>query len=196
MAFHLTYKRKRSLELIALVDMVFVLLIFFILAFIVSKRSLQEKGFLIPVPKEEYGYAQALIQLIDGDRVYYLDELDMNSVAGYCNDRLSAQEIKQRLMNTNVISYDRLIDKLERIRGQAVRNKDREYFIVIRSPGDLEYTYALEIMALISNYNLYNMRYGCVGGGLESLSFSSCEPKEQNFVTYSQKTMQIDFLDQ
>lgn len=64
---------RRKVGLVGLIDLIFLLLIFFLLTTTTSLGR-QDQRITIPVPLNEQGQAQVLIQVVDNNRYVYLDE--------------------------------------------------------------------------------------------------------------------------
>jgi biopolymer transport protein ExbD len=168
---------KEKIELVSLIDMIFILLVFFLVTSFVIKLSLQERSLYIPTPKNVLGRAQLLIQFVDENRIFWLDEEASTIVEsieenyGYLSDSNLRDRILSDLMSNNVISLDQMDSKINRLIGLANQDPFTNYFILIRCPNELPYFYVVDVIERISNTQYRNIKYGCVGGTFNDIRF-------------------------
>jgi len=159
-------------------DMIFMLLIFYLVTSYNPKTSYQEKQIFIPTPKNDVGRSQIVLQLTDTDRSLWLDETASDQVAeledqfGFLpTDRLN-QTLFDLLIEQNIVTEEKLHRNLERLVDQANRNPQANYFVLIRVPFEAPYYRVVDLISTISSTQFYNIRYGCVAGTLEELRLS------------------------
>lgn len=175
MAFKNKKKPKERIELVSLIDMVFILLVFFLVTSFAIRLPLQERSLSIPTPENSLGRAQTVIQFIDDDRVFWLDE-DATSMVEEIEDSLgylSRDRLKNRivteLIRRNTISFNRLDEELEALRMRAEQDTFARYFVLVRCPDEVPYFRVLDVMTKVSNTRYSNIKYGLVGGTLEEI---------------------------
>ena len=138
MAFKDKKTPKERIELVSLIDMVFILLVFFLVTSFAIRLPLQERSLSIPTPDNRLGRAQIMIQFIDENRVFWLDE-DATELVGEIEDSLgylSQDRLKSRiisgLIRRNTISVERLDEELEHLRERAEQDTFARYFVMVR----------------------------------------------------------------
>jgi biopolymer transport protein ExbD len=174
-AFKNKKKPKERIELVSLIDMVFILLVFFLVTSFAIRLPLQERSLSIPTPENSLGRAQTVIQFIDDDRVFWLDE-DATSMVEEIEDSLgylSRDRLRNRivteLIRRNTISLARLDEELERLRMRAEQDTFARYFVLVRCPDEVPYFRVLDVMTKVSNTRYSNIKYGLVGGTLDEI---------------------------
>ncbi len=172
---------KRKLNLISLMDVVFILLIFFLVSVFFASLPNEERKLFIPTPKNEAGSAQVLIQLIDDESYFYIDPLVteglVNDITTIDRGGLSASAKlaakKNLLMRRCTFKMDdpqnNLFDKLAKLLDHANNHPEEEYFVIIRCPGDLPYSKVIDVIQILSNSTYQNIQYGCVGGTIDDI---------------------------
>lgn len=173
---------KKRLTLVSLMDVVFILLIFFLVSVFFSSLPNEERKLFIPTPKNEPGSAQVLIQLIDEDNYFYIDPLVteglVNDITAIDNRgglsasaKLAAK--KRLLMRKCTFAIDdaqnNLFGKLNTLMAHANTHPEEEYFVIIRCPGNLPYSRVIDIIQVLSDSKYQNVQYGCVGGTLDDI---------------------------
>ncbi|TDI85356.1 MAG: hypothetical protein E2O78_04695, partial [Caldithrix sp.] len=100
MAFRKLTQAHRKIQLVSLIDLIFILLIFFIISSVMIKLTRAEAKLYIPTPKNEPGEAQILIQIIDQDRYLWIDHsaIDTLNQRSYKLRRPLRQEEKVDLL--------------------------------------------------------------------------------------------------
>ncbi len=175
MAFKRNRERKRTIELVSFMDMIFILLVFFLVTSFVIRTSYQERSLYVPTPKNTLGRAQILIQLIGNDRVFWMDESASDLVSkieenyGYLSPVHLRNKILSELIKQNSFSFNKLGEKLENLRTRAEKNPSAKFFVLIRSPNDMPYFRIVDIIAKLSNTKYRNINYGCVGGTIAQI---------------------------
>ena len=172
---------KRKLNLISLMDVVFILLIFFLVSVFFASLPNEERKLFIPTPKNEAGSAQILIQLIDDESYFYIDPLVteglVNDITGIDRGGLNASAKlaakKNLLMRRCKFKMDdpknNLFDKLVKLLNHANTHPEEVYFVIIRCPGNLPYSKVIDVIQVLSNSTYQNIQYGCVGGTIDDI---------------------------
>lgn len=201
MFIKISERGKDKIELVSLIDMIFILLVFFLVTSFVIKLNLQERSLYIPTPKNVLGRAQLLIQFIDENRIFWLDEEASTVVEsnekdyGYLSDANLRDRILSDLMSNNVISLDQMDSKINRLIDLANQDPFTNYFILIRCPNDLPYFYVVSVIERISSTQYRNIKYGCVGGTLDDIRFCKriYNVVEKDTKGNRRKNLRIDF---
>ena len=119
MAFKKKRRPKERVELVSLIDMVFILLVFFLVTSFVIRMPIQERSVSIPTPENKLGRAQIVIQYIDEERVFWLDEQAASVVEeveenyGYLSPVRLRNRILSELISRNTFSVEQLEEKLK-----------------------------------------------------------------------------------
>ena len=175
MAFKRKFKQKESVELVSMIDMIFILLVFFLVTSFVIRTPFQERGMYVPTPENSLGRAQIVIQFIDADRFFWLDEsasaivTDIENNFGYLSPSRLRDKMISELLNQNIFSFNQLEEKLTQLRRQADQNPFTKFFVLIRCPNEIPYFYIIQVMARLSDTSYRNIKYGCVGGTLHQI---------------------------
>jgi biopolymer transport protein ExbD len=174
---------RRRLALISLMDVVFILLIFFLVSVFFSSLPNEERKLFIPTPKNEPGSAQVLIQLIDDESFFYIDPLVtetlVNDITRIDNRGGSLAEKRNVLlrrctfpMRDERSGLNNLVEKINGLTDHANLHPEEEYFVIIRCPGELPYSRVIELIQFLGRSTYKNIQYGCVGGTISDISGS------------------------
>jgi biopolymer transport protein ExbD len=179
---------NRQLGLISLMDVVFILLIFFLVSVFFASRPNEERKLFIPTPKNEAGSAQVLIQLIDDDSFFFVDpqvteKLVVDITAIDARGGMSASQrlaAKRNILTTQGTfsmrnrrtGGNQLIEKVNSLVDYADAHPEEAYFVMIRCPGELPYSRVIAIIQLLSQSTYKNIQYGCVRGTIEDIQQS------------------------
>ena len=173
MAFKPFNIEKRKPQLHSLVDMAFILLLFFLVTSVIAQLTRTEQKLSIPTPKNERGRAQILVQFIDEDRFFYLDE-SASTLArrifanyGYLPMNEQIRMVINSLMNQYTMDKKTLFNQLASLTQSAQNNSRANFFIVFRCPDELPYYHVIDVMQTVSG--LPNIQYGCVGGSIDDI---------------------------
>lgn len=175
MAFKEPKRQKERIELISMVDMIFILLVFFLVNNFVIKIPLQERSLYIPTPKNELGRAQIVIQFVEDGQIFWMDENvsefvnQLEENYGYLSEDRLRRRILSELLSRNIISPAELDEKLESLVERANSDPYINYFILIRCPNELPYYRIVNVITKISDTTYRNVKYGCVGGTLKDI---------------------------
>ena len=172
MAFRKGEIGRRKTELISLIDVVFLLLLFFLITSFVIHLSKEEQKLDIPTPENRRGRTQILIQLLEGGRFFWIDE---NSAAvvqkireenSYLPANLLNTEVLRGLERTNTFSETRFRAKLRELIRKADEDPRAKYFVLIRCPNEIPYFKVVDIIRVLSGSKYGNIKYGCIGGSI------------------------------
>lgn len=175
MAFKNQKRHKERVELVSLIDMIFILLVFFLMTSFVIRMPMQERSMYVPTPDNALGRAQMLIQFVDEDRVFWMDESASTVVEeiednfGYLSPASLRNRILTELIARNTIFLDELDERLERLRNRADGDPFTRFFMLIRCPNEIHYFRVIDVIAKISETKYRNIKYGCVGGTLDEI---------------------------
>jgi biopolymer transport protein ExbD len=170
-------RQRERIELVSLVDMIFILLVFFLVTSFVVKMNLRERSLYLPTPKNDLGRAQLLIQFVDENRIFWLDDEASTIVAsaeenyGYLSDEGLRDRILSDLLSNNVISLDQMESKISRLISSANQDPFTNYFILIRCPNELPYFHVVNVIEKVSSTQYRNIKYGCVGGTFDDIRY-------------------------
>ena len=175
MAFKKKRRPKERVELVSLIDMVFILLVFFLVTSFVIRMPIQERSVSIPTPENKLGRAQIVIQYIDEERVFWLDEHAASIVEeveenyGYLSPVRLRNRILSELISRNTFSVEQLEEKLKQLGVQATEDPFSRFFVLIRCPNEIPYFRIINVIAMLSDTPYRNIKYGCVGGTLSQI---------------------------
>lgn len=175
MSFKIKKDQPHKLELVSLIDMIFILLVFFLVTSFVIRMPLEERNLYVPTPKNEQGRAQIVIQIMSTDSSLWIDESASELVSrieedyGYESQERLKQRILNRLIRDSKVSNSEMINRLDRLCQGADQNPQANYFVLIRCPYEMPYSMVVELISRIHDTAYRNVRYGCVGGHLDDL---------------------------
>ena len=174
-AFKTKKKPKERVELISLIDMVFILLVFFLVTSFVIQMPVQERSISIPTPENALGRAQIVLQYIDEDRVFWLDESATSVVEeieenfGYLSPVRLKNRIISELIARNTFTITQIENKIEQLRTQAAQDPSSGFFILIRCPNEIPFFRVIDVITVLSDTPYRNIKYGCGGGTLSQI---------------------------
>jgi biopolymer transport protein ExbD len=202
-AFKRRQKKKERVELVSLMDMIFILLVFFLVTNFVIQTPPKERSLYIPVPKNQVGRAQMLIQFIDNNHVFWLDERssdiveEVESNYGYLSDQRLRDIILERLFTENTLTMEELASRLDAVLIEANEDPTASSFILIRCPHSVPYFVVINIIARLSETQYSNVKYGCVSGTIEEIR--NCRKiytaYERDARGNQRKNIRIDFVE-
>ncbi len=201
MPFSKIKKRKDAVELVSLIDMIFILLIFFLVTSYVIQMPLQERKLGIPTPENELGRAQIVLQFINEGSIVWLDQSvsgtveSMENELGYLTGSELQRRIVERLIQDNTNSMRGLRMRISRLKNLAKASPNQKFFVLIRCPNDLPYYKIIQTIASLVDPETGNIQYGCVGGDLSEIQ--NCRRiytvLERDGSGRLQKNIRIDF---
>lgn len=175
MAFKWPKRHKDQIELVSLIDMIFILLVFFLVTSYVIRMPLKEHTLYIPTPENERGRAQIMVQLIDASTVLWLDESasarieSIEEEYGYLSPSALRNRIIDALISENTIPFSELDARISRLKARAEADPHQRFFLLIRSPDAMPYIRIVDIVSRLSDSKYRNIKYGCVGGALKDI---------------------------
>ena len=175
MAFKRLDTEKRKMQLISLMDMAFILLLFFLVTVFIAHPSQQEQKLYVPTPENVRGRAQIMIQLLPDNQFVWIDESSTAIVEsiqrdfGYLAPSTLKAKIIDDLLRRNTLESRRLRNRLERLVKQADKDPNAEYFVLIRCPDEIAYFRVVDIIKRLSDCKYHNIKYGCVGGTIDQI---------------------------
>ena len=173
MAFRKLSQEKRSVPLTSLIDLIFILLIFFIISSVMIKLTKGESKLYIPTPINEPGEAQVLIQILDEDSYLWLDHTAIDTLLFYRSQLPDPKDHRAKvdlLLDKMTLNSQMLYDRLANLAESSNFQRNREYFIMIRCPDHFPYYYATNIIERLAGNP--NFEYGCVAGSIEDIKAS------------------------
>ena len=176
--------------LIGLIDVIFLLLIFFLVTKVVTELGKMEQKVLVGVPKNEPGYAQILIQVVDPDSYIWLDYKAFEPIYKSIRrpDQLSPQtrtkKFREGLSQLKPISFEEIKAKItnkldsinkenERAVGKSSRNPQiAKYYFLIRCPDRYPYGVVVDLLRLVEENrgNMGAINYGTTGGDFDDIA--------------------------
>ena len=176
MAFKNRERQKEKVELVSLIDMIFILLAFFLVTNFVIRVPQQERSLYIPTPDNTPGNAQIMIQFINEEEVLWIDSHDlkivesMQSELGFMKNEVLMDTILAVLLDSNILKLKDLDAKLENLKSDANEDPELESFVLVRCPNDVPYFRVVDIIVKLSSAHFKNLKYGCVGGTVDEIS--------------------------
>lgn len=187
MAFKKKPVDNRKIQMISLIDLIFILLLFFIITSVMVNLTRGESKLYIPTPKNEPGEAQILIQIIDENRYLWLDHTAIDTLYEYSEALPNPKDVRAKidlLVEKMTLDQDALFARLEELLESSNSATKKDYFVLIRCPNALPYHYAISIVERLAD-NPY-FEYGCLAGSLDDMRASKTLKIEGN-------VLQIDF---
>lgn len=173
MAFKRFNSNNRRTQLHSLIDMAFILLLFFLVTSMIAQLKKSEQKLSIPTPENEPGRAQILVQFIDATNFLFLDQTantiveEVNRTYGFRSEEFRRNMIVEILLERRKFDKPNTLDRLRRLKSRAQDNPQETYFVLIRCPDELPYFHVIDMIQAISG--LPNVHYGCVGGSFQDI---------------------------
>jgi biopolymer transport protein ExbD len=174
-AFKRPPRHKKEIDLVSLIDMIFILLVFFLVTSFSIRQPNEERTLFVPTPENQTGRAQIMIQLIDQSTALWLDESASGFVESIENEYgyLSPDRLRQRiidaLVSQNTISSSELAARIAQLKERAASDPHQRFYLMIRSPDAMPYFRIVEIVSQLSDSQYRNIKYGCVGGTFQEI---------------------------
>ena len=118
MAFKKKPPDNRKIQMVSLIDLIFILLLFFIITSVMVKLTLGESKLYIPTPTNEPGEAQILIQIIDENRYLWLDHTAIDTLYEYSEALPNPKDVRAKidlLVEKMTLDQDALFARLEEL---------------------------------------------------------------------------------
>ncbi len=163
------------MELVSFIDMIFILLVFFLLTNFSVSTSMEEKELFIPTPENVVGRSQIVLQMIDQNRVLWLDEKasqivsDVENQFGYLSPQALNEANITALVEKSSVTKQQLQMQLQFLVQQANQNPQAIYFVLIRVPNEMPYYIVVDVISTLSTAQFQNIKYGCIAGTLDEL---------------------------
>lgn len=173
MAFNKYDMGRKKPQMLSLIDMAFILLLFFLVTSMVAQMTREEQKLAVPTPENKPGRAQILVQFVDENGFLFLDKSATAIVGqvqnnfGYKSQQWQQQRIVSRLMDDRYFTKTQLLARLKELKMNAANHPEENYFVLIRCPDEIAYYHVIEIIQAVSG--LSNINYGCVGGSIEDI---------------------------
>ncbi len=183
MAFKREAPHGRKLQMVSLIDLIFILLIFFIISSILIRMTDGEAQLYLPTPKNEPGETQVMIQIIDADSYVWLDHTAIDTLLHYSENgtrRLSTEAKVDLLVDKMSLDSRRLGQRIERLKQEVNAKPDLDFFVLVRCPDELPYYFATNVVEKLVDSP--HFQYGCVGGSIADLRASSDIFIERNVI--------------
>lgn len=161
---------KSKVELIPLMDMVFILLVFFLVTMFVTQLSKQEQKLDIPTPKNEPGRAQIMLQILPGGDFVWIDSCatsivnDVEDNFGYLSPQMLRAKKVEEVLKRSRYTPQNFEKKLTAFVEQANADPNASYFVLIRCPNEVPYFRVVDVIKYLTDCVYHNIDYGCVGG--------------------------------
>jgi biopolymer transport protein ExbD len=185
-AFERRLAGKKEIQLVSCMDMIFNLLLFFLVTSNIATNAKLEKRFIFPIPKYDLGSAEIFIQWIDDRSVFWIDQTASVQVQrvldqySYMSPEEQNRETVALLKIQNKLNADQLDLRLQSVIHEADANPGRKYFALLRCPNEVPYDRVIEAVARLSCTKYGNVEYGCVGGSLTDLRMSVLEKTDSD----------------
>ncbi|MFQ5650488.1 MAG: biopolymer transporter ExbD [bacterium] len=173
MAFRRLSLGNRKIQMISLIDLIFILLIFFIITSILIKLTKGEARLYIPTPKNEPGEAQVLVQILDDQKYLWVDHTAIDTLNYYTYKRRNALSTEAKvdvLLQKMTLDSAALQQRIYKLVADAREQPNKDYFVLIRCPDYLPYHHATKIVEKL--VDAPNFEYGCVAGTIEEIKNS------------------------
>lgn len=187
MAFRKLSPANRKIQLVSLIDLIFILLIFFIITSVLIKLVRGESQLYIPTPKNEPGEAQILIQILDEDRYLWIDHTAIDTLNSHTYKLLGKVSHAQKAsILLEKMSFDStgFFERIESLKKESSLQPHKAFFVLIRCPEDKPYYYATNIIEHF--LGLPNLEYGCLEGSIDDVL-------AKGKINVHRNTIQIDF---
>lgn len=173
MAFKPLRSGKQKPQLHSLVDLAFILLLFFLVTSMMVQLAEKEQKLSLPTPENKPGRAQILVQLVDANQFIFLDQSansivqQVNNNYGFRSEEWRRQEIIRMMMSKMLLTRTQVLEKLAALRDRAAAIPEEINFVLIRCPDELPYYHVIDIIQAVSG--LPNIQYGCTGGSPDDI---------------------------
>ncbi|GBD93595.1 biopolymer transport protein ExbD/TolR [bacterium BMS3Abin05] len=186
MAFRTVEDGHKKVQLISLIDMIFILLVFFMVTVTVVRLTIKEQKLPVPTPVSEPGRAQIVIQLLDNGNFLWIDDRATSLISKKMESvekkfsYLSPSELNKKktrealkvLINRNIYRGEQLDNQLSKLVKKSDSDPSSQYFVMLRSPDKIPYYKIIHIIQKLSDAKYQNILYGCVGGSIEDIKKS------------------------
>ena len=181
MSFRRRIGGSKDAQLVSFMDMIFNLLLFFLVASYIATNTRVEKRFVFPTPKNELGTAEVFIQWIDEGTVFWIDQeasVDVQRILNeysYLAPGEQSRTVIGVLQERSRLDTGRLLQRLQLLVRTADSNPGKKYFVLLRCPNQIPYSVVLDVVARLAEARYNNVEYGTVGGTLDQLQLGVLE---------------------
>lgn len=199
MAFKRAKRPKRDIQFVSFMDMIFILLIFYLVTSYVAQAKFKEKKLSFPTPRYELGRAEIFIQWINPNQIFWIDQTSAETVQrllnrfSYLSPDEQMQRVTEELRAHNVFDSRAFRNRLNDLVAQANRNPQRVYRVILRCPNELEYFYVMDAVSILFNTQYENIKYGTIGGSFDNIRVRLVDSTDKQGNV--REVIQIDFLD-
>ena len=197
MAFKRRIAGSKEAPLVSLMDMIFMLLLFFLVTSYIATNAKVEMRFVFPTPKYELGTAEVFIQWIDERSVFWIDQSESVEVqrilneTSYMTPEEQSRTAIENMQNRNRMDMAQLALKLRSLAQTADADPGKKYFVLLRCPNQIPYSQVLDAVARLSDTRYNNIEYGTSGGTLDQLQLGVVESTDAE--GNLRKLIRIDF---
>ncbi len=189
MAFERRVEANRKLPLIPLFDMVFLLLLFFLVTQVMTAKTKNYQTVVMQTPENIEGEAQILLQVIDDNRYIWIDEHVWRNIVKQLKAKYGAQLdgapnrtalYRTEINNIAPLDWDGLKTQINDFKQSAAASNNMRndelvnYYILVRCPDGFQYGKLLHIIKLMTQDEqgnpIYYIDYGCVGGSWDDVT--------------------------
>jgi biopolymer transport protein ExbD len=165
-----SYNHKRRLVLFPLIDIFFILLIFYLFV-----EQFQPMAAFVDVPKKTgTGQVNAVVQVLDEGRYVWIDSTCFNSFA--TGERSLSEDRRTEFLNNLSQDMGRFRADLLVLDSTLKEQKLTSYAVLLRCPGNLPYSVVSNMVQAIDEVELgqsqYQLQLAVLGGEASSLSIS------------------------
>lgn len=198
MAFKRFKRPKRDIQLVSFMDMIFILLIFYLVTSYVAQAKFKEKKFFFPTPRYELGRAEIFIQWINPNQIFWIDQRSAETVQrlidkySYFSSDEQMQKVTEELRDLNMLDSHAFKDRLYDLVELANHDPRKKYFVVLRCPNELEYFHVMDAVSILSTAQYGNIEYGTIGGSFDQIRVRLVESEDPQ--GNIREVIQIDFL--
>ncbi len=170
MPYRYQRKPRRKLMLFPLMDMFFILLIFFLVTSGFSPVPPEQRGAFNNVPRMAVGEAQILIQVVNESEVFWLDNTSFDGA--WRNDFYAANRVPMQVETLR----ERLLQWYESV-GMCV---GEEVLVVVRAPHDLPFRAVVNLQESLrnlfeSNLARFDVVFSLLPGSLQDIEIEGIE---------------------
>lgn len=187
MPFRKLTQENRKIQLVSLIDLIFILLIFFIITSVLIRLTKGESKLFIPTPKNEAGEAQIFIQMLDEYNSLWIDHTAIDTLNLYTyklNTPVNNEKKVNILLEKMTLNETELNLRIDKLKRESRKYPGKEYFVIIRCPEELPYNLSMNIFEKF--IDTPNIEYGCLAGSIDDVL------NESNILVKG-NVIQIDF---
>lgn len=191
----MAFKRERiplrgKILPVSLIDVVFLLLVFFLVTNLISQIGRTEQRFYVRTPENIPGVASICIQIIDESKYLWLDSEIGDEIHRRLKERYGAHlyKVSHKVMTDLIVeelkglprfNWEQLRWRAEEFKRSVERRNTRrpgvieEHYFLIRCPDDYPYHRLLDLLKMIKfdeqGRGIEYLSYGTTGGNIEDI---------------------------